>query len=538
MFLVLLVAFVVRVWKLEIKPPHFDEGINGFFVMQTWKEGFYRYDPTNFHGPLYFYVLQMAELFLGRGIFAFRFVNGIIATGIVALVGMHRRFFGQAAMWAAWAIALSPAYVFYSRYAIHESLFVFFQVAFAWGFFRWREERSRAAVAWMTLGFFGTIMIKETFFIFFGTWLIAIGAVAVAERIFPAREARGVFGAQAAGVSPHISASVRATTSDIVAIIGLGVFALIAVYSGFFLHMRGVYDMVAAYAFWTKTGTGATGHEKPFWYFFDLLRTYEWPFLLALVISPLVFFFNGRAERLLTLVGVGSLLAYSLIPYKTPWLILNILWPLGFVLGFGVARVGEIAAVRAHGFLRFALGPVALGTLIVSAATMVRLNFRDYVNPSEPYVYVQSTEQFKKVMDAIEQRRKEHPDDLNMKIWVLNKDPWPMPWMLGDYPRMGFGKAEDANVGDADVILLDATGRASLEQRLKDKYWVLPFKVRDAYEDGFAFFAFERFKGIVPSSSEIFDPTKIAHPPAAPTPLPGAVPSVPPPSGKPRGGKQ
>ena len=40
-----------------MKPPHFDEGINGWFVDQMMRTGYYKYDPSNYHGPLHFYVL-------------------------------------------------------------------------------------------------------------------------------------------------------------------------------------------------------------------------------------------------------------------------------------------------------------------------------------------------------------------------------------------------------------------------------------------------------------------------------------------------
>src|SRR5688572_6077482 len=89
----LVIALLLRVWTLDIKPPHFDEGINGHFVIRMWKEGYYHYDPTNFHGPLYFYFLQLSELVFGRGVFAFRFVTALMSVGIVYLVGLHRRFF-------------------------------------------------------------------------------------------------------------------------------------------------------------------------------------------------------------------------------------------------------------------------------------------------------------------------------------------------------------------------------------------------------------------------------------------------------------
>src|SRR5690349_3679716 len=65
--IVALGAFL-RVLLLGIKPPHFDEGINGWFVDQMTKNGFYRYDPTNYHGPLHFYILFISQTLFGRNL--------------------------------------------------------------------------------------------------------------------------------------------------------------------------------------------------------------------------------------------------------------------------------------------------------------------------------------------------------------------------------------------------------------------------------------------------------------------------------------
>ena len=71
-WLILGLAAALRILFLGIKPPHFDEGINGWFIDQMVKNGFYRYDPTNYHGPLHFYVLFLAQTLFGRNILALR----------------------------------------------------------------------------------------------------------------------------------------------------------------------------------------------------------------------------------------------------------------------------------------------------------------------------------------------------------------------------------------------------------------------------------------------------------------------------------
>src|SRR4051812_13497668 len=60
-WLVLAFALILRLAWLGIKPPHFDEGVNGWFIDQMKNQGFYHYDPGNYHGPFHFYVLFLAQ---------------------------------------------------------------------------------------------------------------------------------------------------------------------------------------------------------------------------------------------------------------------------------------------------------------------------------------------------------------------------------------------------------------------------------------------------------------------------------------------
>lgn len=494
--LALLAGFVLRSIYLEIKPPHFDEGINGFFVTKVWQEGFYRYDPTNFHGPLYFYVLLLAETFFGRGIFGFRFVTGLIGLANVALVAKHRRFVGRAAVWAAVLMALSTASVFYSRYSIHESLFIFFQLLFSFGWFEWRESRSRRSVAFMSAGFFGMFAVKETFFIFFGVWAIAVAC----ERAW--RRWRKEPAPAAAVPAPAGSGFWRApaTTDDIAAAVGLGSFVSVCLYTGFFIFPGGVEDMFRSLAFWVKTGTGNSGHEKPALYWLELLWRYEKPALVALIASVPVFFLSGWRLRILTLVAVGTWMAYTIIPYKTPWLILNLLWPLAFVFGQVIVLVQKRAGAK--GF-RYAHWLVGFGLLAPMCATMIDLNFTNYANEKEPYVYVQSTNTMKRAVGLVTERVKRFPEDLNMKLRVLVKDPWPLPWVFGRYPNLSYGRPEMSTVADADVIFIDNSEQMTTEPLLTAQYYRIPFQIRDSYENGFAYLRIEKFQDMVPADTNV-----------------------------------
>src|ERR1700691_3216171 len=87
---ILLLALALRVAWLGIKPPHFDEGVNGYFVDQITYRGFYHYDPTNFHGPLHFYALFISQTLFGRSIWALRLPIALVSLGCVGMTLAYR----------------------------------------------------------------------------------------------------------------------------------------------------------------------------------------------------------------------------------------------------------------------------------------------------------------------------------------------------------------------------------------------------------------------------------------------------------------
>jgi len=493
MFWILLIGFTLRSYLLNLKPVHFDEGINGHFVQSIWRDGFYHYDPTNFHGPLYFYILALTERLLGWGIANFRFVTGLINLAAIWVVGLHRRFVGRTAIYAALILCLSPAYVFYSRYAIHESLFILSQAAFSYGYFLYREEKSTRSLWWMALAIVGLATTKETFIIFLGTWAIAVASVQFFEALFKS------YPAEAVNEDPAPPAQ------NWVAVSMVAVVLILAFFTGFFIYMRGAEDMITAFQVWTHTGTGHTGHEKPAIYWIDLLRRYEWPCLIGLIATPVVFFAKtaNRALRILVLAGFGTWMAYSIVPYKTPWLIMNFQWLLAFSAGAVIARV--IPAAPYWRGLRTGAAIATFATIFFSGAYMLRLNFQDYANPREPYVYVQSTTQFRDVMNLIFNHIEKAPQDLNMPVFAMTRDPWPMPYLLERMTHLTWGHDASMNLHDADIILSDAEDKGSIEGRLKGRYFVIPFPVRDAYQPGQAYLRESKFKDEVPAGVPVFE---------------------------------
>ena len=172
---ILLLALVVRIQSLDLKPAHFDEGVNGWFVDKMAREGFYHYDPTNFHGPFHFYVLFVAQTLLGRSTWALRLPIMLVSTVCVGMLLAFRRYFDErACQVAALMMAVSPAMVFYGRYAIHETWLMFFLLLIAWGLlglWRFGERRYLWAVA---MGVTGMIVTKETYVVHLVAFALAV----------------------------------------------------------------------------------------------------------------------------------------------------------------------------------------------------------------------------------------------------------------------------------------------------------------------------------------------------------------------------
>ena len=460
-------AAFLRFLLLGMKPPHFDEGINGWFVDQMVKNGFYRYDPTNYHGPLHFYVLFIFQTLFGRNIWALRIPVVIVSTVCVWLMFKFEPIVGRrVSRWAAIAMAVSPGFVFYGRYSIHEVWMLLSSMLVILGLLGLWRIGTRGYLWCAGMGLTGMILTKETYVIHAScaaiailvTWIstklpqpfpgtkktarravsndlaILLGILTVAAVFLPwaslgdlvtpgpvlhelGSAGKGIWIVLVVGVAivvlsfilkgnrfigpaggavqfltiiymcghlpeefelgiggllnlvlsiglmvsvlipPHWKYAWKRAEAlpddrpalqqwdylDLVVVIAMGAILIVTFYSGTFLHWNGVKGIYEAYAAWAKTGQeGHSGHEKPWGYWLKLLARYEWPLLFGLAVALFAQFFKSVCLRYLAVYGVGTLIAYSIVKYKTPWCIITIVWPLLFTFGAAAVVVPKV----------------------------------------------------------------------------------------------------------------------------------------------------------------------------------------------------
>ena len=594
--LIVALALVLRLAALDFKPAHFDEGINGSFVDTMRADGCYHYDPANYHGPLHFYVSFASQQLFGRSAWALRLPTALIGAATVALMLAFRRFLPWRAVWiAAMAAAISPAMVFYSRYAIHETWLPFFTLLAVHGGFGIANGGRRIKDLWaLALGMTGMVLTKETYIVHWIAAALAISATHVLEKISPIAPARrrsrpaDLFRAPkntaakppdaATDADAHADSAVAKsapyTSRDIAFVAAACAAIIILFYSGFGLAWKDWEDAKGIFETFTlmvkKGTTDEQGHNKEFFYWLKLLGWYEWPALIGLLAAPVFalrrspilaavvlactallagkgwlalhalapeerlsdylkpnlrldcltsaglwflaiggFLFSAAparnaAMRWLCLYGLGSLTAYSLIPYKTPWCIINLLWPFFFALG----QLAENICKRIDRRLIYVGGAMLA---IVPLSDVWKLNFRRPTEDGGRYVYVQTTFDINKLLHPIRDLLHTSAAHRQMRGIVL-MEPYPLLWQLNDFPNIEF-PGEDGGIEqyDADFLLVPIEREEEIESRLLGIYFKERYRQRAGASDGWLYLSAERFLSVLPNRTPEFRP-RVAQP--------------------------
>jgi len=472
---ILVLAALLRFVLLDIKPPHFDEGVNGWFADQMAKNGFYHYDPTNYHGPLHFYAVFAAQTLFGREIWAIRLPIILVSIACVWMTLRFSRFLGApAARWAALAMALSPAYVFYGRYTIHESWLVLFLLMTCWGILGLWRDGTRQYLFAVVAGVCGMILTKETYVMHAAAFVLAGLTLWGWQYISPSRPAQAI-------------ARQVWTRRDLAASVGLAVLAIVFFYSGNFLDFPGLKGLYQTFAAWTHTGVDAAGHDKPIYditilghkvinaYWLMLFCRYEWPALLGFATAIVLAFPSDARLRYVAIYGAGALVAYSLVPYKTPWCIISIQWPFLLLFGAAVAWLS-----RRHLLAAVALAAIVLGASLYQS---LRLNFYHFTDEKEPYVYVQTFPEVKTLVRPLLDLAKADPRYYGVSGQILIDSYYPLPWMLGDFPQIGYySKTSPPESHDVDVVVVEASRADAIRGKLEEPYYRRDFRLRGSQD--------------------------------------------------------
>jgi uncharacterized protein (TIGR03663 family) len=252
----------------------------------------------------------------------------------------------------------------------------------------------------------------------------------------------------------------------IAVLVSFAVFVFINVlfYSSFFTNTKGVADSLQTFMIWAKTGKQE--HVHPIYQHAYWLILMEAPVVMLGLIGAFlaVMFAKNRFALFAAQWAFGLLAAYSIVPYKTPWLALNFIVPLAVIGGYGVNELYSWGREKEQWFVYL----MVVGLLAISAYQTIRLNFYHYDDEKFVYVYGHTYREFLPMVDEINRIAQQTGLREEIGIAVLSPDYWPLPWYLNDYKRIGyFGKVAPTN---SELIIINTTQEIDLASTIQGRY--------------------------------------------------------------------
>jgi uncharacterized protein (TIGR03663 family) len=455
-----LLALAVRLPQLGSRPMHTDESINAYIVGQILAGEKFHYDSQDRHGPaLAAETLPVVKL-LGSKKFAdltesqLRLVPALTGTATVLLFGAGVELFGfTACLVAALLFAFAPLPFYYSRYFIHETLFVAASLGLILSGCRVLQKKSLLPAA--LAGVCAALMLacKETAVIHFFSLAAALIAFRFGTPAF-GRDRKLKHAGPEAGVPP---------TKIILAATAVFIFTSVFLFTWFGRNWSVFSDLLKAIPSFAGRA-GGQGHEKPFWYYAALLGS-GWSGAVILGLATLGIWRALRSGRRLWLVVYALLTAviYSAIPYKTPWLALNLWLPLAILAGMALEWLWF--ATTKFSFRVLILIFTGLLGFLVAHDTRQRV----FVNPADeknPYAYAHTSEDLPRLPARLEELTRQNKN-ANPRIAVVAADAWPLPWYLRKFSQVGFWEPGQ-ETGAADFFITSTDAAEKMGGQLKN----------------------------------------------------------------------
>ncbi len=476
------VAAALRLPRLDERPLHADEAVNTMILYRSMGADGYRFNPTHYHGPIQPILARVIARAEGWSEYIEYRIGPLraipVAAGMlsVLLLFAFRPVLGRGACFAALGAAVSPLLVYYSRMWIHETLLGFSALSALIALWRGAESRSRgrryawAIIAGMAVGLM--LATKATACITFAAWTLAFVLV---------------WGVPAKN-------DIRRLGVPALAAGALALALAAALYTDFLRYPAAAMEAVRSLFIYEK----GAGHEYPFFHHIWLIFApkfragYVWGEtalgLLALVGVARAWIGAKQAPaQAFQAIGVGEpdeeqqrfarflawatlfhWLAYSLIAYKTPWLMIVPLLHVILLTGYGAAWLFEKPARR---WVNIFIAVVLIAMWVNMALQCYRACFRYAADGRNPYAYSPTStdvEELEKLLIAVADANPELRDE---PVAVVGREFWPLPWYLRTFPRAGYWPEMDHGVKGLPIVLALPWESERVEAMLGDGYF-------------------------------------------------------------------
>jgi uncharacterized protein (TIGR03663 family) len=335
----------------------------------------------------------------------------------------------------------------------------------------WRYVRTRRAAWCIAAGACVglTHATKETCVIAWGSMAAALALALGWERLIRRRRValRPLLRWKVLAVSVAVAAAVSA-----------------ALISCLFRNPGAIADSLGTYGTYLSRANAAGRHSHPQWHYY--LRMLLWArygsgpvwteaLIVALAVVGAVAALAGRHNRgadgallrFLAFYTACMAIAYSAIPYKTPWCMLSFLHGMILLAGVGAAALIRLLPGRA---LKAAAGCALAAGAVHLAWQAHRASHVCYDDPSNPYVYAQTVDDLVRLARRVEQLAGASPlgGDLPIDVVCTEDDSWPLPWYLRRFRNVAYSTDVPERL-DAPIIIASGKFERRIVERLYDR---------------------------------------------------------------------
>jgi uncharacterized protein (TIGR03663 family) len=443
--LILITAFIIRFWQLDLKLLHHDEAIHSWFSYELLTRGAWHYDPS-YHGPFLYFVTAGMFALLGSSDLVARILPSLFGFLLIPLTySIYRIGYltKNQTLVAALLIAFSPDMIYFSRFLRHDIFMLFFTMLLLVALLYYFERGTTRFAVIGAIATAGALCCKEEMPIILLAFIMFFAYAVWRKRFIlpPSWKEDLVIG--------------------IVVVVGL----VSLLYSAFGMHPETLvgqnFRITTAGVNFEITTTGwyqaiehwvAMHNEQrlggPMYFYIPLFLLYELPiFILAMIgmlqflgngLHPILFFrrvrnwvktrrfelpvkdlatssleqlkrgkdFNRKSEEFFRFCiwwMVITMAFYAYVGEKVPWLLIAQLLPMCFVAVYKLSWQKTIFALAGCIFLIIMTWHVAFIPADIN----------------EPIVQVQNSEDLREVM---------HLMDGADRVVIASKDYWPLPW--------------------------------------------------------------------------------------------------------------
>lgn len=454
------VGLFLRLHDLENRPMHADEATGARILAERLEGDDYSFNPSHFHGPtLSLSTVPLAQLrnessWPDLSKLTLRF--GTVLAGVLIILTplLWQARLGYVGALATGAfLASSPLLVYYSRVYIHESWFALFTMLALAALYR-LSQRPKIKVALLAGACIGLMYAtKETFVISLLSWGAGLLVVFLWQGKLPQ-------------VRSYLLPAfiVGATAACIAAFF----------YSDGFRSFQGVVDAVRTYFVYETT----EGHEKPFFFY---LHQMLWPkhalgiwwTEVSIALFALIGVFRNRHSPTVIFLATATLthlLIYSMIGYKTPWLMLAPWAHACLLAGFAfTSKDNKQVSAPIYVLLVACLG---FQTYQSSQASG---RFENDVR--NPYAYVPTSQD----VESLSIWLKKLPIESDAPLAVVGTGYWPLPWYLRSFENVGYWPTATAELKERDILLVTPEQQAAMQVILKDSHTQVPRSLRENF---------------------------------------------------------